>query len=237
MTRSREDGLRWVTEGTALVRRALDGLDSDDALGGPSALQGWTRKHLLAHIAANADAVGNLVAWARTGVETPMYTSRAQRNADIEAGALRPAVDLLAWFERSAAALADAFASLSDEEWEHLIVTGQGRTVPATETPWMRAREVMVHAVDLAGDVTFTDLPEDFLAALADDIVTKRGATGGRPVSVRASDTDVSLELAGAGDPVLVSGPLAQVVAWLAGRTYTGLSAEGGAVPELGPWL
>ena len=45
----------------------------------------------------------------------------------------------------------------------------------AAETPWMRSREVMVHAVDLATGLTFADLPEDFLAALRADITVKRG--------------------------------------------------------------
>jgi hypothetical protein len=33
----------------------------------PCALEGWSRRHLVSHFARNADAVGNLLAWARTG--------------------------------------------------------------------------------------------------------------------------------------------------------------------------
>ena len=237
MSRTVEGSLRWVAEGTALVRRALEGLDNDEALEQPSALPGWTRKHVLAHLAANADAVGNLVSWAKTGVETPMYTSMAQRNADIEAGAQQSAVELLAWFDRSATALAEGFAALSDAEWQHPVVTAQGRTVPATETPWMRAREVMVHAVDLAGEVTFAGLPADFLAALGGDILTKRGTTGGRPVTARATDADVSFTLPGEGEEIVVTGPLAHLVAWLAGRDSHDLTADNSDLPDLGPWL
>src|SRR5262245_10304249 len=60
-----------------------------------SLLPGWSRGHVLTHIARNADALTNLVTWARTGVETPMYSSRDQRAADIEAGSGRPAVQLV----------------------------------------------------------------------------------------------------------------------------------------------
>jgi maleylpyruvate isomerase len=41
----------------------------------PSLLPGWTRGHVLSHIARNADGMVNLLNWARTGTETPMYAS------------------------------------------------------------------------------------------------------------------------------------------------------------------
>ena len=46
----------------------------------------WTRAHLLTHFARNADSLGNLLAWAETGVEQPMYGSGMARDDDIEAG-------------------------------------------------------------------------------------------------------------------------------------------------------
>ncbi|MDT0214231.1 hypothetical protein Q9R29_10060 [Rothia sp. ARF10] len=56
--------------------------------------------------------------------------------------------------------------------------------MPASETPWMRACEVMVHAVDLTTGVTFDDLPGDFLETLQADTPqharTRRGARGER---------------------------------------------------------
>ena len=218
MSRTLDDALRWSAEGTALVRRALGGLDSDESLAQPSALPGWTRKHLLAHVAANADAIGNLVSWAKTGVETPMYSSTGQRNADIEAGAGRPADELVAWFERSAGELDEGFDSLTDAEWAHEVVTAQGRTVPASETPWMRAREVMVHSVDLDGGISFDDLPADFLHALEADIRAKRTASGHEVPEV--------------------TGPHAHVVAWLAGRDHHDVTTtDGTAAPTLPAWL
>ncbi len=42
---------------------------------------------MLTHVARNADAMINLLTWARTGVPTPAYASDQQRDADIEAGA------------------------------------------------------------------------------------------------------------------------------------------------------
>src|SRR2546430_5157230 len=71
---------------------------TDARAGEPSLLPGWTRGHVLTHVARNGDGLGNLLRWARTGTETPMYASREARRADIEAGAGRspagPAADV-----------------------------------------------------------------------------------------------------------------------------------------------
>ncbi len=239
MTRTLADALRWTAEGTDLVRRALTASGATDAgLEAASALPGWTRKHVLAHLAANADAIGNLVQWAATGERTPMYASPEQRNADIAAGALRPAGELVSWFERSAAALDAGFAGLLEEAWRSEVVTAQGRTVPASETPWMRAREVMVHAVDLDAGLSFADLPADFLTALGADIAAKRAASGGPAVAVEATDALVTWQLPGEGSAVRVTGPIAQVVAYLAGRPHVDVTAaDGSPAPILPPWL
>ncbi|MGV9292918.1 maleylpyruvate isomerase family mycothiol-dependent enzyme [Amycolatopsis sp. NPDC003676] len=196
------DSRKWVAFGTELfLTHATD-------LSGPSALPGWTRKHLAAHVAANADALGNLVHWARTGERTPMYTSPEQRNADIEAGSQRSEAQLTSWLQGSARSFASGMASLTPEQWQTEVVTAQGRTVPASEIPWLRAREVCVHAVDLGTGLTFADLPEAFLSALVAEIQAKRGL-----------DT-------------VPDGPLPDVAAYLAGRPH---SLTG--VPDLGPWL
>jgi maleylpyruvate isomerase len=198
----------WVEAGTALCRHALVDLD------GPSLLPGWTRKHVAAHLSLNAEALGNLVHWARTGEERRMYSSAEQRSADIEAGALRSADELRAWFEESAQTLANATAELTDEQWHSTVLTAQGREVPATDIPWMRSREVMIHAVDLGAGVTFADLPTDFLQALCADIRAKRGDVGD------------------------LSGPLPDIAAYLAGRPYTNVHLTDGTPAEpLPPWL
>jgi maleylpyruvate isomerase len=205
--RTHDDALAWVERGTAVLTAAVATLD-EQTMSEPSRLPGWSRKHLIAHVAANADALGNLVHWARTGQRTPMYSSAEQRGADIEARSRLAADELAGWLTGSAAALAVAMGALDDEQWSAEVVTAQGRTVPATEIPWLRAREVCVHAVDLGTGVTFVDLPGGFLAALVADIRAKRGLT------------DVP------------AGPLPEVAAYLAGRPH-GLTG----VPDLGPWL
>ncbi|MET9084858.1 maleylpyruvate isomerase family mycothiol-dependent enzyme [Streptomyces sp. NPDC004237] len=207
--------LTWVALGTSLCRKALAGLD-ETSYGAPSLLPGWTRAHVVAHLAGNAEAVGNLVHWARTGEPTPMYSSPEQRTTAIEVGTRLPTLELTTWFERSAQALDDAMAGLTDTHWRSEVVTAQGRTVPAGEIPWLRSREVMVHAVDLGTSVSFSDLPAEFLAELREDIRARRGSANVPAVH---------------GDP-------AEVTAYLAGRPCTGVTTVDGApVQPLGPWL
>ncbi|MGW4107598.1 maleylpyruvate isomerase N-terminal domain-containing protein [Streptomyces sp. NPDC004976] len=207
-TRTFADARAWARTGTELMLDAVAGLD-EAAFSAPSLLPDWTRKHLVAHVAANADALVNLVHWAATGEETPMYASAGERAAGIAKGPALPADELRSWLSASAQRLAAGLDGLTDEQWQHEVVTAQGRTVPATELPWMRAREVCVHAVDLGtGAVTFAGLPKGFLTALVAEISAKRGLT------------------------VHPGGPLPEVAAWLAGRPHSLADA-----PELGPWL
>lgn len=207
MPRSLEEARRWLTDGTTTFLDAVARLD-DAAYDAPTALDGWTRRHLVAHVAANADAVGNLVHWAATGDETPMYASPDERAAGIEQGATLAPGALSKWAHESSDRLETSMKALTDEQWARVVRTAQGRTVPATQTPWMRAREVWVHAVDLGTGVRFEDLPTDFLEALVADITAKRG------------------------DVPVLDAPLPQVAAWLAGRPHTIPDA-----PALGPWL
>lgn len=209
MARTHADALRWTRQGTDLFLDAVGALTEPD-YDAPSLLPGWTRRHLVAHVAANADALGNLVHWAATGEPTPMYASPEERAAGIARGATMTGPELSGWLARSCADLRTAMDALTGDRWRAEVTTAQGRAVPAAEVPWLRARETLVHAVDLDRGIAFADLPGDFLDALAADIAAKRG-----------------LDAA-----ALPDGPPAEVAAWLAGRPH----ALAGA-PPLGSWL
>lgn len=143
-----------------------------------------------------------------------MYPSDTARAQGIALGAELSRAELLVWLHRSAEKLDAAMTAMNDRQWERLVVTAQGRTVPASATLWMRAREVLVHTVDLSSGVTFEDLPEDFLLALRTEILTRRG------------------------EVPAVTGPPAQITAYLAGRPFTGVTTpDGRTTPALGPWL
>ncbi|MEZ7898301.1 MAG: maleylpyruvate isomerase family mycothiol-dependent enzyme [Flaviflexus sp.] len=239
MSRTLADSLRWAEEGTKLFSAELQRLGtSDEAFTAPSVLPGWSIKHLVGHVGKNAEAIANLATWASTGVETPMYSSPSQRNADIEASVTKTPEALIESFESSAVALTEAWDFLSDEEWQVEVRTAQGRLVPASETPWMRTREVMVHSVDLGTGLTFADLAEDFLVALATDIVGKRSAAGHQPaLTIAPTDSRERWTISGTGDSVTVTGSLANLTAWLAGRSTDGVETSTGELPTLPAWL
>jgi maleylpyruvate isomerase len=170
----------WMDHGTKLFLDSVSGL-ADAELDEDSTLPGWTRRHVVAHVHFNAEALRRLAAWAATGVETPMYASKLQRAEEIEHGATLPARELREYVAQSAEALADDLGRLTPEAWTAEVVTAQGRRVPATEIVWMRTREVAVHAVDLRAGVTFADLPEDLVEAVLVDVVRKRAGAGDGP--------------------------------------------------------
>ncbi|MGD0701452.1 MAG: maleylpyruvate isomerase family mycothiol-dependent enzyme [Trebonia sp.] len=232
--------LTWMHDGTERLLAEVAALP-DQALDAPTALPGWSRAYLLAHIAANADALRNLVHWARTGEERRMYASTQAREADIAAGAELPAAELRAWAAASAADLAADLDALdgpgganAGSAWDAKIITAQGLTRTASEIPWMRTREIYIHGIDMAAGTTFADVPPDFLAALLDDVTARRSAVGGGPaLIIAATDTGGRWDVAGTGSAVPVTGPLPELAAYLTGRPAPSLPAA----PVLPPWL
>jgi maleylpyruvate isomerase len=158
---------------TATFLTAVDGL-AEASWDGPTALPEWRPREVVAHVHLNAEALRNLVTWATTGVETPMYASIAQRDADIQRVAGHPPAELRELVGRSARALAADLDGMPDRAWTRTVVTAQGRTVPASEILWMRSREVAVHAIDLPAGLGFADLPEELVVALVHDAVALR---------------------------------------------------------------
>ncbi len=220
--------------GTAYLSQRLAEL-TDDELAGPTLLDGWTRRHLTAHIGYNAAALCRLMDWAATGVETPMYASTEQRAQEIAEGATLSPAALRNLFAHTVARLDEKWRNLPEAAWQAQVRTAQGRLVPAEETVWMRTREVWIHAVDLDNGGRFGDFPTVVLESLLDDIVgmwrkKDLGAgiaieiDGGANVAV-APDTDTTHT---------VRGSLPAVVRWAAGRGAIGV--DGG---ELAPprWL
>ncbi len=227
----------WMRAGTAWFASVVDGLD-DATLSADTRLPGWTGRHLLAHVAANATALSNLATWARTGVETPMYTSAGQRAADIEAGATRPVSQLRAWFTETADRLAADLDVLTDRQWSAPVRTAQGRTLPASEIPWLRTREVVVHAVDIDPAGNFISVPLDVADALVDDVVAKRSTAGDGPaLLLAATDTGREWKVDGIGDAARLEADTTTLAGWLTGRETLPPDAGAQPAPILPPWL
>ena len=224
--------LDWWRQGEQQLTRTLTAL-ADQDLDEPSLLPGWTRRTVVAHLARNADAVGNLLTWARTGEPTPMYASAQEREEGITRTTQLPAHELLQDCRAAAERFVAAVDALPVEAWNAEVVTAQGRTVPAAEVPWMRSREVWMHSIDLRAGTGFTDLPEDLLVAVVDDVHRTWRRKGHDPGTTIVSDDGRSF---GAG-PARVTGTLADLAGWVTGRAAPPTLHSDGGLPPLPAWL
>jgi len=221
---------RWWAAGELIVSGHVYRL-SDADLAADSGLPGWSRAHVVAHLARNADALVNLLTWARTGVETPMYPSRAARDAGIEATAAQPPAELRSDFGAASERLTAAIRGMPAEAWTAQVRNGQGVAVRASAVPWMRAKEVWVHGVDLRAGLTFADLPVEFAVALVDDVLDLFADRGQAPeVTIVATDVDRTW----ANGDKRIRGPVAAIAAWL---TRSDASGMGNDVPPPPAWL
>src|SRR3989440_2917893 len=220
-----------VEAATGRLLATAAALDGDPAA--PSPLPGWTRGHVLTHVARNADGLTNLLTWARSGVVTPQYASLDKRNADIEAGAARPLDALVADVRSSAERFADAAAALDAASWAFLLDLPRGPQ-PAALLPWRRLREVEVHHVDLAAGYTAADWPESFAHRLLHEVA---GDLTGVSLTAQASEVGHPVPV-GSGGPPSVSGPAYALAAWRTRRSPgDGLAVSpAGPLPALPDW-
>ena len=217
--------LAQLGESTDRLLATADAL-TDAQAAALSRLPGWTRGHVLTHLARNADGFRNLLTWAGTGNETPMYPSEEARARDVEEGAGRAA----------------AAQGLPAPAWDALVAR-RGVRFPAREIPSRRLAELEIHHVDLDAGYRPADWPASFVAANLVRVARDFDGRADAPACLARPDgLDAVYPIGPAGpDPasqVTVSGPPAALLAWLIGRgNGAGLEVTGAdAVPVLPPW-
>jgi maleylpyruvate isomerase len=137
-------------------------IDESD-LRAPSLLPGWTRGHVLAHLARGADALRNLMIGVRTGQPRPAYASPEARTSDIEQSAAQPRNDLLDDLAAAAMAFRTVSRQLPDEAWRADVTGVPGLDpFPASELLVRRLVEVELHHCDLGAGYTAADWPDAF---------------------------------------------------------------------------
>ncbi|MCO1658366.1 maleylpyruvate isomerase family mycothiol-dependent enzyme [Pseudonocardia sp. S2-4] len=232
---------------------------ADAAFAAPSLLPGWSRAHVLTHVARNADAMINLLDWARTGVPSPAYASREQRDHDIEVGARRDPSAIRDDVVDSSDRLAVAVRGMPEQAWTERVGGNGPHAMPASDIPWLRAREMWVHSVDLDVGASLADAPAPMLVAVLDDAARSIGASPhcppmelvatdlGRRWSVGGAGTGDGPELAPAVDAisaddvrrVAVNGTTVQLATWLLGRSKGRelRTGDGSPLPTPPRWL
>lgn len=229
-----DERLQIVNRGTSYFSGQLAHIDNED-FGEPTLLPDWDRFYLVAHVGYNARALVNLVNWASTGVETPMYSSPKARGEEIARGATLPPGALRNLHSHSVVQLNVAWRDCPREAWDAEVKTAQGRTVPMSETLWMRTREVWLHAVDLDVNGRFSDIPHVVLATLVPEIVGKwrKGELGDGLVLVN-SETGERWAVTEGHEETEVTGTLTGLARWASGRGGAGVNAD---APEPPHWL
>jgi maleylpyruvate isomerase len=188
----------------------------------PSLLPGWSRGHVLTHIARNGDGLRNLLIWAETGIETPMYPSSDARASDIEAGSGRPAATLADDVAASSAAFAAKARELSGDAWLAEVRRLRGPKRPALMVLRHRVFEVEVHHVDLAAGYRPADWPDWLVAEHLARVCGEWTADPDEPaipVVLTDIDTGTTYDLRpGASSKAVITGRGHELLAWLLGR-------------------
>ncbi|RRO17491.1 maleylpyruvate isomerase family mycothiol-dependent enzyme [Saccharopolyspora rhizosphaerae] len=205
----------------------------------PSLLPGWSRAHVITHLARNADACSNLLLWARTGIEHPMYASRDDRDQAIHKGASRSHRLLLEDLVASSDRFSVAARAMPTEDWTAEVSLSGGDDIPALHVLRLRLLEAWVHLVDLDHDVDFPDIPSGDAELLLEDVTQQLGGRHDVPavsVEVDFGTHHRTWDLRGTtSEPAKVTGEPGPVLGWLLGRT--GPEELSGDAPELPPWM
>src|SRR5674476_562797 len=226
------DNLGLLAHETALLVATAAGLD-DESVRAASLCKGWTRAHVLSHIARNGDALGNLVSWASTGTPVAMYASPQARDADIAAGSTRSAQEILTDVKESAARFASAATGLAGPPEHFEVEMRAGRRALGGQLPTLRLLEVVFHHVDLNAGYTFADADPGFVKRAINNAVERMSTSARTPaISLRGQSGDRWTIGAGTQE---VNGTNAALLLWLARGDGARVSSKD-ALPVLPSW-
>ncbi len=226
------DNLELLAHETGLLLRTAGTLD-DETIRADSLCEGWTRAHVLSHLARNADGLANLVSWAVTGIPAAMYASPESREADIQHGSTRSALEMLTDLTESAARFASVAPGLAGPPEQVQVAMRTGRTVPGGRLPTLRLLEVVFHHVDLDAGYTFADTDPGFVRrAIGSAAERMSSGSPGLSVLLRGDDGQ-SWKLAEGSQGV--AGTNAALLSWLARGNAGGVTSEQ-PLPQLPAW-
>ncbi len=207
--RQLNDVLDTATQRLIDEARLLAGSD----LRAPSLLPGWSRAHVLAHLARGANAMRNLLIGARAGQDRPAYASPEARNAGIDSGAVAEAGELVEDLAGSAMALRTVARQLPDEAWRYQVRVLDCPRFPASQLLIRRLAEVELHHCDLGIGYGHDQWSAVFAAMELDEPMrSQRAERLGylQPESVRASSMARTIPAYRPGPPLPGS--------WIGGR-------------------
>ena len=167
------DDLAGARAATAALLAHLDATDPGE-LALPSRLPGWSRAHVVAHLAGNADSHVRMLDGCLAGEVRSQYEGgREAREAAIAALAGEPAV-AVAEQRRACAELDERWQRMGAEHWGRDVLRLDRGPEPALGLAWARWREVEMHRVDLG----LGHEPADWASAMSLPTGTRRSPRG-----------------------------------------------------------
>lgn len=224
-----------LQDATSRYLRILDAL-TEEGRRAPSVLPGWTRGHVVAHLALNGLATADVLDGMLRGRDPAFYESPAARDDDIEtlatgelhelrdatleaAGRVHEAVEVV--LERGPDVLTDRVA--------HVFPESRG-VMDVAEVVRTRWREVEIHHADLAGGYGPADWPEHFTDYVLEVVVADRGHECDLMLVTPERDVPV-----GSGEGPRIDGMPAGLAWWLLGRPP--VPELTGRLPQLTAWV
>lgn len=207
------------------TERLLATARSLDDPGAPSLCEGWSRGHVLSHVARNADGLVALVGALVDRTGATMYASRPARDAEIDAGADRAVPELVTDVEQTASTLALELPRLGPEHGDRPLERTPGEIRgTAADIPLMRLREVVFHHVDLDAGFGFDDVEPDLVRLFLDEEVQRVREAGDAP-DVTLATPDGDQWTIGLGT-ASVTGSAASLLGWLARGLTNGVAGD-----------
>lgn len=233
---TQQDLTTRILSALSTLRETMSTVD-DAAAAEPSALPGWSRAHVLAHLDGFSRAAARQLDTAGAQEPFPMYDGGMEaRDDSIEITALMRPEALVARVTESLDALESSIRGISPAEWALATGFREGGSVEDLfHAIW---RELVIHTSDLALGNSVADWEPEFCAHLF-DALEARVPESRRYILQPHGAQRITL---GQGEATTVlSGTAFDLAAWLAGRQPLGpvqatAAADGTDLPELGPW-
>ncbi|MEV0801701.1 maleylpyruvate isomerase family mycothiol-dependent enzyme [Kribbella sp. NPDC050281] len=219
--------LNDVKTAVAQLTALVTDLD-DETARGASVLPGWSRGHVITHIANFSEAMTRQVEEVLRDRLVEFYDGgRPARDAAIDAGANRPAAELESHLSSATTGLLTAFGKLTPDDWQRPITHRTSNLAAALNTTW---RELLIHTTDLGLAITPADWPPAFCLHLLEFLRPRTP----EDITLILVPTEGPTWQSGAGEPRTLTGELQALTAWYAGRTPA--TPLRGQLPDLLPW-
>jgi maleylpyruvate isomerase len=215
---------------TAMLEATVASL-SEEELRAPSLCEGWSRAHVVAHLASNGRALVRLIDWATTGQEQQLYPSREARDAEIDELAALPREELVTRLHEADEYFAEQAGRLSGELAVESVDL-HGKEIPVTSIVALRIAEVVVHHHDLDTAWTIEEADPDSLLNAVEAAVRTMRAKDAPGMTLVTEERDEWV----VGDGALkVESDREGLLAWLARGEADGVEADG-PLPALPSW-